>query len=468
MLISFFVSPHNALATLSSSTDWEVRGGAGNDNNGGCFTRNGSGTDYSQQDSAQLSLTDFATSGTGVTTLTSATGGFTSAMVDNCINLSSGTNLTTGFYRITGYTDTNTVTLDRAPDDGVGGVSGATGAVGGALNTITKAVDNFVGCNYVWIKAATYGETITINGGVCGTSNATSFIGYNSTRQDDPKLTNRPVIDAASTRANCININGNYDGFAFYNLICQDATGDGITGSSLSTGNFLYNIRSTGNGGWGISSIGHSSSYYVEADNNSSGGFTNNNSCFYCYFHDNSGVGSDTSGGATIAFSVADSNSDDGFETGNTTSLLDNVSYNNTGSSSDGFSFNDNTTGAINNAINNISSSNGNYGYNKEVGGRFYIVDYNLDYNNTTGDYSGMDPSDMQHGDNSVRASNPSFTDPSNGDFTLSSSSSPATGAGTGPGTWTNVVGDYKINIGVDQDDNTTGGGGASSYTYVQ
>ena len=63
---------------------------------------------------AELSLTDCATASAGSTTLTSSTGGFTAAMVGKYYKYFCGTNITAGFYEITGYTDTNTVTIDRA------------------------------------------------------------------------------------------------------------------------------------------------------------------------------------------------------------------------------------------------------------------------------------------------------------------------------------------------------------------
>jgi len=70
-----------------------------------------------------LTITDGTTSEIGSTTFTSATGSFTEDMVGSKIYLSGGTNLTSGFYEITEYINTNIVTLDSAPDDGEGGVS---------------------------------------------------------------------------------------------------------------------------------------------------------------------------------------------------------------------------------------------------------------------------------------------------------------------------------------------------------
>jgi hypothetical protein len=117
---------------IDATTIWEFRATNGSATNG---LNPGTSVDYSDQNSSQLSLTDCATSGIGVTTLTSATGGFTAAMEGNVMYLHTGTNLTDGWYQITGYTDTNTIALDRAPDDGVGGVSAGDCEVGGALRS---------------------------------------------------------------------------------------------------------------------------------------------------------------------------------------------------------------------------------------------------------------------------------------------------------------------------------------------
>jgi hypothetical protein len=116
---------------IGPATVWRVRTGGNNANGGGYdATISGAGTDYSQQDSPQLALTDIACSGT--TTVTSATGGFTSAMIGNGFRISSA------WYFITGQTDTNTVTVDRTP----GTISGVSGRVGGGLATFQSVMDS--------------------------------------------------------------------------------------------------------------------------------------------------------------------------------------------------------------------------------------------------------------------------------------------------------------------------------------
>ena len=58
------------------------------------------------------------------------------------------------------------------------------------------------------------------------------------------------------------------------------------------------------------------------------------------------------------------------------------------------------------------------------------------------------------------------FTDAANGDFTLGSGS-PAIDAGLQVGVNTGAVGDYKVNIGADQDDVVAaGGGGETSHVF--
>src|SRR3954462_191554 len=100
---------------LPVASVWEIRTGGSDSNGGGWNNRTpGTSVDYSQQDSAQLTLTDLAAASTS-TTLTSATGGFTAAMVGSILQIASGTNAVVGFYEITVYTSSTQVTLDRTP-----------------------------------------------------------------------------------------------------------------------------------------------------------------------------------------------------------------------------------------------------------------------------------------------------------------------------------------------------------------
>lgn len=174
---------------LSANTAWEVMT-TGDALNGGGF--NTGGTDFSQQTTAQLAPTDLATSGAGVTTLTSATGGFTEAMVGNVIQIASGTNFDVGFYEITARTDTNTVTLDHTPT-AAGAGSGGVGKVGGALISFDALDGVAVAANRIWVKnTATY--TIAAEITLSASFAQVRVSGYGSTRGDGTKAT----IQAAS------------------------------------------------------------------------------------------------------------------------------------------------------------------------------------------------------------------------------------------------------------------------------
>lgn len=112
---------------VNETAVFRVRTGGSNTNGGGYDPGiSGAGTDYSQQDAAQLGpLTDIVCAAS--TTVTSVTGGFTSAMIGNAIWITGG-GATAGAYFITARADTNTITVDRTP----GTVTAGTGRVGGA------------------------------------------------------------------------------------------------------------------------------------------------------------------------------------------------------------------------------------------------------------------------------------------------------------------------------------------------
>jgi hypothetical protein len=95
------------------------------------------GVAYNCQSTAQLSLTDINVANNSTQTVTSVTGGFTAAMVSNCIRITGG-GATAGYYVITGFTDTNTITVDRPPQTTTNG----TGKVGGAAATINRLASN--------------------------------------------------------------------------------------------------------------------------------------------------------------------------------------------------------------------------------------------------------------------------------------------------------------------------------------
>ncbi|MEK6860373.1 MAG: hypothetical protein AABY07_00240, partial [Nanoarchaeota archaeon] len=108
---------------LNDAICWEVRT-TGDDANSGGFKTGASGTDRSQQDAAHVTFNG--------TTVTATTTGISSTMtlagytvisgdVGNIIQISGGTNFTSGFYEITSVdTGFNNWTVDRNCSTGVG------------------------------------------------------------------------------------------------------------------------------------------------------------------------------------------------------------------------------------------------------------------------------------------------------------------------------------------------------------
>ena len=173
---------------IPAAAVWEMRANAGNSGlQGGFFNAARGGTDYSQQDTAQVSVTDIATDAAG-TTLTSATGAFAAGMVGNGIYLTGG-GATAGRYEITAVTNATTVTIDRSAG---ASKTSVTGRVGGAV-----ALDATlpVAGNTAWLRAD---GTHTLAGNMAMTAGtealAVTIEGYGSTRGDKPSGTSRPLI----------------------------------------------------------------------------------------------------------------------------------------------------------------------------------------------------------------------------------------------------------------------------------
>lgn len=173
---------------ISAATIWRVRKNGSDTLCSGLFdpTVSGAGTDYTDQDTAQLAITDLACAGSPWTTLTSATGGFTSAMIGNGIYIASGTNFTAGRYIITGRADTNTITVDRAAG-ATGACSSGVAKIGGALanpmSILLTGVYGAVAGNVVYIRGEGANDPVnvdyTVSTGAANDGRGLTYIGYN-------------------------------------------------------------------------------------------------------------------------------------------------------------------------------------------------------------------------------------------------------------------------------------------------
>ena len=246
----------------------------------------GGGVDYSMQDSAQLSLADFACV-IASTTLTTATGGFTAAMVGNIIYIASGTNELVGWYEIVAHTDTNTVTIDRTCCDGVGNAIGMAGKVGGARDVPVDAhFEAWTPGNKMYMEAGTYtlgAANIAVNKD--GTNTAVMRIeGYNAVRGDAPTAGDRPLIVAAANE---------FEMPAYMQVRHIEITITTPLGFATQTGGFVKNCKSTNSSGVANRHAFHLSfqATYIDCEGISTSGQAffatfDNNSFTYCYAHD--------------------------------------------------------------------------------------------------------------------------------------------------------------------------------------
>lgn len=164
---------------LTAAQQWWVRSD-GSDLNGGGYDASvsGAGTNYCDQATAQLALTDLACANN--TTLTSVTGGFTTAMIGNIMRIASGTNFTPGYYMVTARASTNSVTLDRNPTTGASATAGV-GKLGGAFATVGNLSNGGTLAAPAVASALAAGHVVNIRGGGTddpGTADYTHTGGY--------------------------------------------------------------------------------------------------------------------------------------------------------------------------------------------------------------------------------------------------------------------------------------------------
>lgn len=362
----------------------------------------GGGTDYSLQDAAQFNPTDLACL-TASTTLTSATGGFTAAMVGNIIYITAGTNFAVDWYVITAYTDTNTVTIDRTAASG-GDASAGTGYIGGArVLPVDTHFEAWVAGNKMYMEAGTYTLTGNVNVVNDGTSSAMMQIeGYNSIRGDAPTGTNRPLIAAAANQLY-------FD--AFWRLLHIRVTITVAQGLQFGVSGVIRNCKSENSSGTAgrdafrtnnAARITDCEGISTNGDAFQSSG--NNNIVQYCYFHD-SDDGILTEGNGVFLNNILDTIASIAI---GISSTFDNftINHNTIYNAGTGISLNNSYRVGIwnNQIINNTTGITAGTEYDS------WSVDYN-NYNGNTTDVSGV-----KKGLNAT-SNAPGFADAANGNF---------------------------------------------------
>lgn len=397
--------------SIAANTDWEIRTTGASTNGGGFKDLNpGTSVDYSQQASAQLALTDIASDGAG-TGISSTTGGFTAAMEGNCMYIS-GSGFTTGWYQITGYTDTNNITIDRSCG---ASQSGGTGNVGGAwtINSTNLATffnsTNKGSYNRSYVKAGTYSSW-----GTAANTIAVAYhrlLGYNTTRGDCPIGTNRPLFDLGNA-AGYIYLSSSHN---WMDNIRVDHTYSSGSATSVYCGGYasvIRNCKVTRSGYTGAVALRISEDYArvlqceLVATNGKALQFSNSigASAHYCYIHDSTdGItyqGASDSG-QMISNCIIDTCSGLGMQLYYGATVRECTIYN----CGTGLHF----TSLYSSVFNSIITGN-TTGIN---GGEHVHDDNNCLYNNTTDRTGGV-----VAGPNSI-TSDPLLADPANQDFTL-------------------------------------------------
>lgn len=196
---------------LPAALVWQIQS-TGNAANGGAFLATGAGVDASQQD-APLAIYDGATlaltaSGAG-STLTCPGRPFVASDAGNVLNVTGGTNLTTGRYYISSVA-AGVATLDRAVSTGAS--SNGTGRLGGAVAAPSTAFTAGVASNTYYLFGS-FAVAGAISGPAAGTQSApTMIIGYSTTRAAAANATpgsELATITTSSSASPVLTLNGN-------------------------------------------------------------------------------------------------------------------------------------------------------------------------------------------------------------------------------------------------------------------
>jgi len=213
------IAPARAAGISATDAVWQINSSAdtpvGADTNGGVWdagNQGATGTDHSQ-----IATTAFTVTTTGSTTVTATAGSFNNTMLGNGINIASD-----NIYIIVGYTNSTTVTVDRATGTAVG----SSAKVGGPLATLAAiypATNVGASGNTVYWHAGTYTlastQTVNLSGAI---NSVINVVGYSTNRT----LTNTdvgPTVTTATNSTNLFSFKGTY--FSWRNINFTNTAG---------------------------------------------------------------------------------------------------------------------------------------------------------------------------------------------------------------------------------------------------
>ena len=329
---------------IASTISWDIRT-SGNDSNGGGYNTSASGTDRSQQDSAQVSIDNSSITATITGSTITFTGGYTPSSADvgnlvNVISTTGGTPPTLTRYEITGQTS-STWTIDSS--SGASGATITSAKMGGAMATISSAQAAAVDGNTVNIKSGTYTQTSAI---AIGVANMT-WRGFGTSHGDGGT---RPLITTSTNSTDIVHTSSNNGRQVFQNINFSNTAG--------TKGNGILQLSTHGTGQWwavadcsfdgfvsGLNSdnVGSHFDVYqivcrnVEIKNCTSHGLVSNAgivSIVGCNFHNNTGNGVDLGTSITLCVAVdcISAANSTGLNSGGTKLILVNCDFANNGS----------------------------------------------------------------------------------------------------------------------------------------
>lgn len=372
-----------SVAALSANTVWEVRT-AGAATNGGGFVTGAAGTDWSQQNAAQYSVTDGVTAGT--TTITSATANFGTDVVGNIMYVAGGTGaVAADWYQITARASSLSITVDRST--GLTAGTGVTLIIGGALSDPAIFAGKLVTGNTVHQKSGTYSltsATQNVAGGCPSFALANGrWIGYQTTRGDygtkplmqasgistatlfditNAAFVSNIKVDGASLTA----IRGVASGSTstLYRVEAVNCTNSGIisSGSNKSWASCFASGCTTAGGALNANSVVTNMHGCVAADNTVAG--FGNAQAFSLFCLADSNAGASTDGWSTIFFGlncVSYGSGRDGMRTATSLTLINCIVESNTG-----YGVN-NSGAAVNNTLINCAGYNNTSGFHNAI-----------------------------------------------------------------------------------------------------
>jgi len=307
---------------IAATCVWEVRPTNGVDTNSGGFVpgQASPGTDWSQQNAAQYALSGLTSSAANAVILTASAA---ADMKDNIINVTGGTNATTGHYQIISVVVGVSITVDRnwctgAVASGTANIGGAKQTIGAMHTILTTANQSAIG-QIVYVKAEatiTVGATLTFSPNGTASGYASQLIGYTSSRTDNGYVTIQATSGSSYTIFTC-----SPNSLVVKNFIFDGNSRTGVSGSTCNSGGLqMENCKAINCLGTGITFTSRDSKCVRCIVTASVNGFNcdggnGHNTFIECIAYSNTGVG------FTVQASI----------------LIRCISANNSGGSSDGF-----------------------------------------------------------------------------------------------------------------------------------